>query len=534
MPGGGGRPTRNGSVQNIGRTGSPPQWARFDPLGLLSRENAIDYTQRFFANMADGQENLPNLPRSGELSPIEGEEPMNRGLPSMAQMVQYVETMKANHHHELLGMVESMRKLKTDLTGEIHRLSEQGRRYDQQAAPLHVKVKLAGDVFRTMRNICRAPELTQANLSDFDQWADEMIHTIETARTNEAIYNRQNIEFIYGNISLELRSQAEGHVPEKMTNVELTKPKEYLELLAKLYTPADHLSTKRGEFEQRKQLATESPLTYLSVMHRLYVRAKYTDQAFLVERYVMGLLNEALKLQIVLHHKDVCDYASLREAVVNSHSAMIKAVRVGKGTPPFSLAGLSQQSDVASLETSLLWKKRARMGQGTAPASEAMDLTQIDYDDDDVLFFMGPDDLEIRELESAGDFEYWEGEIEDEQTTITELTQGELMSNRTCYNCREVGHMKAQCPQRRKGGPRTNNRPPIRGRGMARVGRRINESSRGRGVPNTWGRGAARGRSRPIITRSSGNRTGVAQITEMPEYDEVGEEKPVQDPEQDF
>ena len=71
----------------------------------------------------------------------------------------------------------------------------------------------------------------------------------------------------------------------------------------------------------------------------------------------MGLLNEALKLQIVMHHRSVHDYKSLREAVVESHAAMIKAVRVGKGTPPFSLAGLSQQSDVASQETSLQWKK---------------------------------------------------------------------------------------------------------------------------------------------------------------------------------
>ena len=103
-------------------------------------------------------------------------------------------------------------------------------------------------------------------------------------------------------------------------------------------------------------------MAYLAVMYRLYNRAKYNDPAFLVERFLMGLLNEALKLQIVMHHRSVHDYTSLREAVVESHAAMIKAVRVGKGTPPFSLAGLSQQSDVASQETSLQWKKRSRMG----------------------------------------------------------------------------------------------------------------------------------------------------------------------------
>ena len=533
MPGGG-EPLRQYQLgENSERTEGPPQWLRFDPFEVLSQENTLDWTHRFFANMAEG--NGPPL-RSGNLSPT-GDARRTAETPTMQDIVQYVEQVRAKQQHEMEGMIDSVRKLKADLSNDISQLATQGKQYDQQIAPAHVQVKLAGDVFRTMRNICRAPELTQANLSDFDQWAEEMLHTIETARTNEAVYNRQNIEFIYGNISLDLRSQAEGHVPEKMNNVALTKPKEYLELLAKLYTPADHLSTKRGEFEQRKQLATESPLTYLSVMHRLYVRAKYNDQAFLVERYVMGLLNEALKLQIVLHHRDVCDYTTLREAVVNSHSAMIKAVRVGKGTPPFSLAGLSQQSDVASLETSLQWKKRSRMGHGNSPGAEAMDLTQIDYSDSetaDTLFFMGPDDLHIRDLESAGDFDYWEGELEEEQTTITELAQGDPMNNRTCYHCREIGHMKAQCPQRRRGMPKVGNRPMNRGRGVGRMGRQMNGAPRGRSSADTWGRGVTRGKGQTFGSRSTTTRTGVAQITEMPEYEGVDEELPVQDPEQDF
>ena len=44
----------------------------------------------------------------------------------------------------------------------------------------------------------------------------------------------------------------------------------YLEDLEKLYTPADHLSAKRGEFEGRKQQPSESPMAYLSIMLRLY------------------------------------------------------------------------------------------------------------------------------------------------------------------------------------------------------------------------------------------------------------------------
>ena len=445
--------------------------------------------------------------------------------------------MQTHHARELEGIIASVTKMRTDITEEITRLTQQGRRYDQQFAPTHVQVKLVGDVHRTMRNICRAPELTQANLADFDQWSEEMIHTIDAARTNEAQYNKVNIEFIYGSIGLDLRSQAEGHVPEKMSLIEMTTPKQYLELLAKLYTPADHLSTKRGEFEGRKQLATESPMAYLAVMYRLYNRAKYNDPAFLVERFLMGLLNEALKLQIVMHHRKVHDYTTLREAVVESHAAMIKAVRVGKGTPPFSLAGLSQQSDVASQETSLQWKKRARMGNTGHSGADAMDLTQIEGPSDDpgdLLFFMGPDDLQLRDMETTGDLDYWEGELDEEQTTISELVQGGRQTGRTCYHCREVGHMKAQCPQRRKGLPKQGNQPMVRGRGTGRFGKTAAESQRGRSAASSWTRGTTRGRGRPFSGRPTNNRTGVAQITEMPDYEEVEGEQPSQNPEQDF
>ena len=433
-------PTRQRSGGGSERPEQPPQWNRFDPLGVLSQENTLDWVQRFYTEMAEGN-GIPT--RSEARSPTRETGQQNTTPPTLEGTWQLVNHAYAKHEHELAGLVDSVKKLKADLTNDIHLLATQGKRFDQQFAPTHIAVKLAGDVFRTMRGICRAPELTQANLADFNQWAEEMLHTIDTARTNEPHYNRVNIEFIYGYISLDLRSQAEGHVPEKLENIELTKPEDYLALLAKLYTPSDHLSTKRGEFEGRKQLATESPLTYLSVMYRLYNRAKYNDPAFLVERFLMGLLNEALKLQIVLHHRKVCDYITLREAVVESHSAMIKAVRVGKGTPPFSLAGLSQQSDVTSQETSLQWKRRARMGNGGSAGTEAMDLTQIEGPDNDpggVLFFMGPDDLQLCDMETAGDFDYWEGELDEEQTTISELVQGNRATNRTCYHCHEVGH----------------------------------------------------------------------------------------------
>ena len=136
------------------------------------------------------------------------------------------------------GVVDSIARVKLDFRAQIEQLTEQGRRYDQQYAPAHVVVKQVGEVHRTLRNICRAPDLSQANLADFDQWAEEMIHTIDAARTNTSDYNKVNIEFIYGSIELGLRSQAEGHVHEKINLVHMMTPDKYLELLAEVVYPS--------------------------------------------------------------------------------------------------------------------------------------------------------------------------------------------------------------------------------------------------------------------------------------------------------
>ena len=67
-----------------------------------------------------------------------------------------------------------------------------------------------------MHAICQITKLSHATLSDFDQWKQEMLNTIESARTNDPKYNKVNIEFIYASIDLDLRDQAVGHEPTKI------------------------------------------------------------------------------------------------------------------------------------------------------------------------------------------------------------------------------------------------------------------------------------------------------------------------------
>ena len=100
-----------------------------------------------------------------------------------------------------------------------------------------------------MHSICQIPKLSHTTLLDFDQWKQEMLNTIESARTNDPKYNKVNIKFIYASIDLNLRDQAVGHEPTKITMINHIMPEMYLKDLEKLYTPADHISAKRGEFE---------------------------------------------------------------------------------------------------------------------------------------------------------------------------------------------------------------------------------------------------------------------------------------------
>ena len=270
----------------------------------------------------------------------------------------------------------------------------------------------------------------------------------------------------------------------------------YLDDLERIYMPSDHLSAKRGEFEGRQQQITESPMAYLSIMLRLYNRAQYNDQSYLIEWFLAGLLNETLKLQLILHHKQATDYESMRAAVVECHAALVKAIRIGKGTPTFNVTGLNQQSDVASSETYAQWKRRSK--QGSKEATELMDLSQIYNLTDqstEVLFFMGQDDLHLRDHETEDDLAYWEDELAREDTTITEMIRGRADSiDRTCYHCNTVGHFKAQCPQRRQGpGKSTTRSFAYRGRGGNRSGGPPSLPRQGAGSSTSWSRGAVLG-----------------------------------------
>ena len=127
---------------------------------------------------------------------------------------------------------------------------------------------------------------------------------------------------------------------------------------------------------------------------------------------------------------------------------------------------------------------------GNSKDGDAMDLAQIEGPTDDlseVLFFMGPDDFQLRDMETEADLVYWEGDLTEEHATITEMVQGGCKNDRACFHCQEVGHLKAQCPQRRQGQGKPMNQQVFRGRATGRPGGTSNANTRGWALLNKQG-----------------------------------------------
>ena len=95
---------------------------------------------------------------------------------------------------------------------------------------------------------------------------------------------------------------------------------------------------------------------------------------------------------------------------------------------------------------------------------------------DDALFFMEPDHDKIRGREDLKTQDYWEAGITTD--TINILKQGNMdHSQKTCYHCTCMGHIKANClawkrletkPWTKRPGPREKRTTARKGYGVGR------------------------------------------------------------------
>ena len=70
-------------------------------------------------------------------------------------------------------------------------------------------------------------------------------------------------------------------------------------------------------------------------------------------------------------------------------------------------------------------------------------------EESEALFFMEPDHEEVRTNEDPKVQDYWEAGLTTD--TISTLKTGNVdHSQKSCYHCSRKGHIKANCPERRK------------------------------------------------------------------------------------
>ena len=80
---------------------------------------------------------------------------------------------------------------------------------------------------------------------------------------------------------------------------------------------------------------------------------------------------------------------------------------------------------------------------------EESDDNESEGEADKALFFMEPNHDKMRAQEKLETQEYWEAGISAD--TINMLKQGNMdHSQKTCYHCNRKGHIKANCPARKR------------------------------------------------------------------------------------
>ena len=177
----------------------------------------------------------------------------------------------------------------------------------------------------------------------------------------------------------------------------------------------------------------------------------------------------------MLHEPAITTRNALKQIVQNGQMGLLKFARTFNNPPAAATAGLGalQREDLETRRKTnpQVVELQRRFGPHTTNSVEdkmpmELDAMQRARDDDeeyysddgdkeadDTLFFMEPDHDKIRSKENPETQDYWEAGITTD--TISVLKQGNMdHSQKTCYHCNRKGHIKANCPERKKSGAR--------------------------------------------------------------------------------
>ena len=190
-----------------------------------------------------------------------------------------------------------------------------------------------------------------------------------------------------------------------------------------------------------------------------------------METYKKEILNNKLREKLMVREPPITTKAALKQAVASAQVGILQYARTFNNPPAAATAGLGALHN-AELETRRKTSRQfaealKRFAPRTASSVDEetpmeLDAMQKDEEEDkeeyeedseeeadDALFFMEPNHDKLRAREDLKMQEYWEAGITPE--TISVLKQGNMdHAQKTCYHCNRKGHIKANCPARKR------------------------------------------------------------------------------------
>ena len=190
-----------------------------------------------------------------------------------------------------------------------------------------------------------------------------------------------------------------------------------------------------------------------------------------METYKKGVFNNKLRETLMLRDLPITTRVDLKAALTTAQVGMLKYAKTFSNPPASVTAGLGslQRDDLetrrkTNKEIAEALKKFRTRAPDSLDKKTLIDLDamlRVNEEEDDEyyeeskeeveepLFFMEHNHDQIRAQEDSDTQEYWEAGVTSE--TINALKQGNMdHSQKVCYHCSRKGHIKANCPARKR------------------------------------------------------------------------------------
>ena len=364
-----------------------------------------------------------------------------------------------------LGMFERMIPASTGMAGGESNRDGSGQATRALDSAYWMRKTQAEDL-KNAKAFLQRGLLTTEGIDHFDAWKEDIIRAIRAALLNEREHWATVNRLIVTRLDEDIYQTVSSFIPESYEDMGTLDPKELLRRIEARLVTSDQMEFKRMRFELAKQTASENPWKFESRLLSYYRAAQINDEKRFTEVFKKGVYHDELRKMLMLHEPALVSMATLKAAVHRYQTSLLQYARSTPAMAASATAGLGtvhqEETDprtktmrqIRELHTKLDQKTASRSDEPTAMEVDALMEPEEGTDDEEKeepLFFMAPDHEEVRTGEDTDAQEYWESGVSSE--FLGALKAGNVdHTNKSCYHCNRKGHIKANCPERRRAG----------------------------------------------------------------------------------